>query len=156
MICPNCGGESGARESVCGVCGERQAGRALETERLAPPPLVGSRGLPPFVNRAEERHLLQSRFEQACDGEGQVVLLAGEPGIGKSRLARALREGIAETPHTWLETSAAAEFIDTPFYAWTKLLRQLLGWDRDDAAPARGEALAADLATPESLPNSRV
>src|SRR5439155_1103743 len=60
-------------------------------------------GLTPFVGREDERRLLRTRFEQAREGEGQVVLLVGEPGIGKSRLALVLHEDLAGVPHTWLE-----------------------------------------------------
>jgi MoxR-like ATPase len=49
--------------------------------------------LTPFVGREHEIGLLLERFERAKDGEGQVVLLSGEPGIGKSRTVRALRSG---------------------------------------------------------------
>jgi class 3 adenylate cyclase len=54
--------------------------------------------LTPLVGRDEELHLLLSRWQRARDGEGQVVLLSGEPGIGKSRLVRALREQLAGEP----------------------------------------------------------
>src|SRR5499426_3853062 len=51
-------------------------------------------GLTPLVGRAEELALLQRRWEQAKAGEGQVVLLSGEPGIGKSRLVQVLKEQV--------------------------------------------------------------
>ena len=81
-----------------------------------------ARGLTPFVGREEERSLLRQRFERARDGEGQVVLLVGEPGIGKSRLAQVLREDLTGTPHTWLESGGAPYFANTPFYAVTELV----------------------------------
>src|SRR5439155_22944870 len=85
-------------------------------------------GLTPFVGREDERRLLRTRFEQAREGEGQVVLLVGEPGIGKSRLALVLHEELAGVRHTWLESGGQPYLADTPFYAATELLRQLLAW----------------------------
>ena len=98
-------------------------------------------GLTPFVGREDERRLLRTRFEQAREGEGQVVLLVGEPGIGKSRLALALHEDLAGVPHTWLESGGQPYFADTPFYAVTELLRQLFAWTGEDTAEARVAAL---------------
>src|SRR5262249_3802002 len=88
-----------------------------------------TKGVPPFVGRDEERGLLRQRFERAREGEGQVVLLVGEAGIGKSRLAQVMHEDLAGTPHTWLESGGAPYFVNTPFYAVTELLRQVLSWE---------------------------
>ena len=60
-------------------------------------------GLSPFVGREQELGLLLDRFEQAQEGQGQAVLVAGEAGIGKSRLVHRLREKLRGTPHSWLE-----------------------------------------------------
>jgi class 3 adenylate cyclase len=54
---------------------------------------AAARGFTPFVNRSTERALLRNRFERVCDGEGQVVLLTGEAGIGKSRLVQVVARG---------------------------------------------------------------
>jgi len=56
--------------------------------------------LTPLIGREEELELLVRRWQRAKGGEGQMVLLAGEPGIGKSRLVRALRDRIADEPHS--------------------------------------------------------
>lgn len=64
--------------------------------------------LTPLVGREHELALLLDRWERAKDGEGQVVLLTGEPGIGKSRLVRALRERLADEPYPAQEPAAAA------------------------------------------------
>jgi len=87
---------------VCTASGAPLGAVAGESDRTAAARAPRPLGLTPFVNRTGERQLLHSRFEQALDGEGQVGLLAGEPGIGKSRLVHAFREDIADTPHTWL------------------------------------------------------
>jgi DNA-binding NtrC family response regulator len=58
----------------------------------------GGVALTPLVGREEEVALLLRRWQQARDGEGQVVLVSGEPGIGKSRLTQVLREQIAGEP----------------------------------------------------------
>jgi predicted ATPase len=59
-------------------------------------------GVTQLVGREEELELLLRRWSKAKAGEGQVVLLSGEPGIGKSRLAAALSEHIGTEPHTRL------------------------------------------------------
>ncbi len=61
-----------------------------------------STALTPMIGREAERNLLLSRWQRAREGEGQVVLLSGEPGIGKSRLTQDLREQLTEEPHTRL------------------------------------------------------
>jgi class 3 adenylate cyclase len=65
-------------------------------------------GMTPFVGREDEARLLMNRWERVRDGEGQVVTIVGEAGIGKSRLVQHFHEQIAGTPHTWLATDAGA------------------------------------------------
>lgn len=64
-----------------------------------------------FVGRESERRTLRERWESAREGEGQVVLLVGEPGIGKSRLVRQFREELGGEPHTWLGAQRAAFLV---------------------------------------------
>jgi predicted ATPase len=68
-----------------------------------------------------------NRWERALDGEGQVALIIGEAGIGKSRLVQRFHESIAGTPHTWIQAGAGAFFQSTPFYPVGEILRQFLG-----------------------------
>src|SRR5277367_2445672 len=82
------------------------------------------RGLTPFVGRADEMGLLWNRWERVQDGEGQVVFVVGEAGIGKSRLVAQFRERLVGTPHTWNECSGASHFQNTPFYPITDMLQQ--------------------------------
>jgi class 3 adenylate cyclase len=86
-----------------------------------------SRGLTPFVGREDELRSLMNRWERALDGEGQVALIIGEAGIGKSRLVQRFHEQIGGTPHTWIEAGAGAFFQNSPFYPVTEMLRQFLG-----------------------------
>ena len=71
-----------------------------------PAPTVAAAPLAPLVGRENETALLLDRWQRTKSGDGQVVLLAGEPGIGKSRLSAALQERIASEPHR--VTSATA------------------------------------------------
>jgi len=61
-----------------------------------------SAGLTPLVGREQEVGLLRERWAQVTDGLGQVVLLSGEAGIGKSRLVQVLKEQVATEPQAWL------------------------------------------------------
>ena len=65
--------------------------------------VASARGLTPLVGRDSEVTLLLERWEQVKDGAGQVVLLSGEAGIGKSRLVQALKDQVAQEPHTRIE-----------------------------------------------------
>ena len=88
---------------------------------------AAARGLTPFVGREDELRLLMNRWERALDGEGQVALIIGEAGIGKSRLVQRFHEQIADMPHTWIEAAAGAFFQNTPFYPVTEMLKQASG-----------------------------
>jgi class 3 adenylate cyclase len=100
-------------------------------------------GLTTFVGREDELRSLTSRWERVLAGEGQVALLFGEAGIGKSRLVLRFHEQIAGTPHTWVEAGAGAFFQNTPFYPVSEMLRQFVG---DGPAENQLEQLATRLA----------
>jgi tetratricopeptide (TPR) repeat protein len=87
---------------------------------------IGARGLTPFIGREEELRLLLSRWQQVREGEGQVALVIGEAGIGKSRLIAEFRERIRDTPHTWVESAGEQLFENSPFHAVTEMLAQWL------------------------------
>ena len=74
---------------------------------------AATRGLTPFVGREDELRLLMNRWERALDGEGQVALIIGEAGIGKSRLLQRFHEQIGGTPHTWVEARRRGRFSKT-------------------------------------------
>src|SRR6201987_5785832 len=73
-------------------------------------------GLTELVGREEELEILLRRWSKAKTGEGQVVLLSGEPGIGKSRLPAALLEQIAAEPHIRLRNFCSPQNTDSAFY----------------------------------------
>src|SRR6185437_12753699 len=73
-------------------------------------------GLTELVGREEELELLLRRWSRAKAGEGQVVLLSGEAGIGKSRLTAALLERLANEPHTRLRYFCSPQHIDSVLY----------------------------------------
>ena len=76
----------------------------------------GARAQTPFVGRADELDLLNRGWERASKGEGQLTLVIGEPGIGKSRLVEEFRARLAETPHTFVEWSSSQLLRNTPWH----------------------------------------
>src|SRR5580693_6376169 len=89
----------------------------------------GQRALTPLVGRKEELDLLSRRWERARKGEGQVALVVGEPGIGKSRLIEEFRARLGETPHTWTEWSSSQLLQNTPLHPIAEYGRQRFGAD---------------------------
>ncbi|HEY8874195.1 MAG TPA: AAA family ATPase, partial [Stellaceae bacterium] len=103
-------------------------------------------GTTPLVGRDEELDLLLRRWEQAKGGEGRVVLVSGEPGIGKSRLTAALSERIAGEPHTRLRHFCAPHHQDSALYPFIVQLERAAEFAREDTAEARLGKLEAVLA----------
>ena len=93
-------------------------------------------GLTPLVGRAEELALLQRRWDQAKAGDGQVVLLSGEPGIGKSRLVQELKEQLAEGV-TRIEFRCSPYHQNSALYPIIDHLQRLLQFAREDAPEAK-------------------
>src|SRR6516225_8680865 len=87
----------------------------------------GVRQLTPFVGREEEMATLMRRWERARQGDGQLVLIVGEPGIGKSRLIEEFHGRLRDTPHTWLEWSCSQLLQNTPLHPVTEWGRQRFG-----------------------------
>jgi predicted ATPase/class 3 adenylate cyclase len=104
--------------------------------------------LTPLVGRAQELTLLLDRWEQAKDGEGQAVLLSGEPGIGKSRLVQTLREKLAGTPHIYVGYSCSPHRLDSP-------LQPVIAHMERSANFARGDDAAQKLMKLEAMLGAR-
>ena len=100
----------------------------------------------PLIGREEELELLLRRWQQVKTGEGRVVLLSAEAGIGKSRLAETLRERIGGEPHKRLRYFCSPHHSDSAFYPIIGQLERAAGFTRDDDAGAKRRKLAALLA----------
>ena len=103
-------------------------------------------GETPLVGRDEEIELLGRRWEQAKSGEGRVVLISGEPGIGKSRLTAALSAHIESEPHTRLRYFCSPHHQDSALYPFIAQLEHAAGFSGDDTADAKLGKLRALLA----------
>ncbi len=103
-------------------------------------------GVTALVGREEEAELLLRRWAKAKGGEGQVVLLSGEAGIGKSRLTAALLESVTAEPHTRLRYFCSPQHTDSAFYPIIGQMERAAGLAHDDTAQAKLDKLDAVLA----------
>jgi class 3 adenylate cyclase len=147
----------------------QQIGELFDLEDLGPQPLAGftepqrawrvhgesgevSRfealrsGTTRLVGRGEELDLMMRRWEQAKSGEGRVVLVSGEPGIGKSRLTATLSEYIATDLHTRLRYFCSPYHQDSALYPFIAQLEHAAGFFRDDTVEAKLDKLGVLLA----------
>src|SRR5262245_33029776 len=95
------------------------------------------KGLIPLVGREEELGLLQRRWTQAKEGSGQVVLLSGEAGIGKSRLVQALKEQVVAEEATRIEFRCSPYHQNSAFYPIIEHLQRLLQFQREEMPQAK-------------------
>ena len=98
-----------------------------------------------LVGREEELELLLQRWSKAKSGEGQVVLLSGEAGIGKSRLIVALLERLATEPHVRLRHFCSPQHTDSALYPIIGQMERAAGFAQDDTPQARLDKLDAML-----------
>jgi predicted ATPase/class 3 adenylate cyclase len=87
----------------------------------------GQRRLTPLIGRQEEIALLMRRWQRARQGEGQLVLIVGEPGLGKSRLIEEFHTRLREVPHTWAEWNCSQLLQNTPLHPIGEWGRQRFG-----------------------------
>ena len=107
---------------------------------------VHAAGLTDLVGREDEIDFLLKRQRLAWKGEGQIVLISGEPGIGKSRLAAALEERIADEPHTNLRYQCSPHHANSALYPFIAQLERAAGFKADDTSEQRLDKLEAVLA----------
>ena len=103
-------------------------------------------GLTELVGREEELELLLRRWSKAKTGEGQVVLLSGEAGIGKSRLTAALLERLAGEPHTRLRYFCSPQHTDSALYPVISRVERVARFVHDDTVQKKRDKLDAVLA----------
>jgi class 3 adenylate cyclase len=111
--------------------------------------------LTPLVGREPELDVLMERWAWARDGDGQVVLLSGEPGIGKSRMLRALRERLGDEPHTLRSHYCSPHHANSALYPVIEMLERTAQLDRapPEVQLARLEAaLAPSGERPDEVP----
>src|SRR6516162_3382171 len=112
-------------------------------------------GLTALVGREEEIELLRRRWSKTKTGDGQVVLLSGEAGIGKSRLTAALLESLAPEPHTRLRYFCSPQHTDSAFYPIIGQMERSAGLLHDDTREQKLDKLDALLAqTSTSIQNA--
>jgi len=101
--------------------------------------------LAPFIGRAEETAKLLDAWRSASTGDGNIVLLQGDAGIGKSRLVRELKRRIAATPHTRFTCQGWAHHQHSAFYPLIALLQRIFGLHEQDSLEARLRQLERSL-----------
>jgi len=110
-----------------------------------------------LVGRDQELGLMLDRWERALEGQGQVILLSGEPGIGKSRLVQALRDRLEGSEHFAVELRCSPYFTHTPLYPVIEALPRMLRWRENADADAQAHSLeqlcqSLSLAADEAVP----
>jgi class 3 adenylate cyclase len=141
----------GARD-LKGFAGSTPAWAALRRSSIESRFEALHSGRTPLVGRAEEFELLLRRWQQAKSGQGRVVVLTGEPGIGKSRIAAALQSHLQGDPHTRLRHFCSPHHQDTALYPVIGQLERAAGFTHDDTAQQKLAKLEAVLAQSSAPP----
>ena len=130
-----------------GIAGPARAWAALRASSVESRfEALHTTNLTALVGREEEFELLLRRWSRAKTGEGQVVLLSGEAGIGKSRLTAAVLERLATEPHTRLRYFCSPQHTDSAFYPIIGQMERAAGLAHDDKPQAKLDKLDAVLA----------
>ena len=159
---------------------KRLIGNLFDCRELTPLDLIGTGGAPrvwqvlapsmaesrfealhagsltPLVGREEDLEILLRRWRQAAQGEGRVVLIAGEPGIGKSRLVLALEEALKAEPHTRIRYFCSPHHVDSALFPFISQLERAARFEREDSPLQKTNKLKAVLAQSSADPQSVV
>ena len=117
-----------------------------ESENLSRFEASRSQGLTPFVGREHEVALLLDRWRDSSEGEGQVALISGEAGIGKSRILAALRERIGDEPYVRVRYHCSPHYVNDAFYPISSQIWHAAGFVSGEPAAARLDKLEAMIA----------
>ena len=129
------------------VLGESGVRSPLEVARTS--------GLTALVGREREVEILRHSWTRVREGVGQVVLLSGEAGLGKSRLVEIMKDHVADEPHVLVECRCSPYYQHTALYPIIDLLQRRLEWSREDGPVERLRKLEA-LLTPYNVPLAEV
>jgi class 3 adenylate cyclase/predicted ATPase len=134
--------EALGEQTLRGVAQSLQVYRVLEASgvqgRLD---IASTHGLTPLVGREQEVGLLLARWAQAKSGQGQVMLLSGDAGIGKSRLVQMLKDHVANEPHVRWECRSSPYFENTALFPLTDLFQRLWQFQTEDTPATKVEKL---------------
>jgi len=135
------------KQSLKGIADSASA-YAVRGERLVEGRFDAQRpgGVADMVGREQELALLIDRWRQAAAGEGQMVLLTGEAGIGKSRIARGLFDALADTDHVHIRYQCSPYHMDSALFPATQQLALAAGFHAEDLPEARLDKLETLLA----------
>jgi DNA-binding winged helix-turn-helix (wHTH) protein/tetratricopeptide (TPR) repeat protein len=140
---------------MTGAGGLRRAWQILAASRAESRfEALHARPLSPLVGRDEERDTLLRRWRQAARGEGRVVLIAGEPGIGKSRLVLALQEAIESEPHMRVRYFCSPHHADSALFPFVSQLERAARFEREDSRLEKTAKLNALLSHSSADPQS--
>jgi class 3 adenylate cyclase/tetratricopeptide (TPR) repeat protein len=124
-------------KALKGLAEPVRASRVL-AERVTESRFAAREGrLTPFVGREQEMALLMERFERAVTGEGQVVLLSGEAGMGKSRIVEAVSERLSTTPHTRMRMQCSSFHTTSTLHPVVRHLEYAAGFLAEDGPDER-------------------
>ncbi len=123
---------------VWAVLGSRPSTSRFESYRSGP--------LAPFIGREYETALLLDRWHEALDGKGQIVLLCGEAGIGKSRLVQHLRDRLVWDHYETIQYQCSPHHTNTALYPVATYLRRAAGLASEDSTPTQLHKLATLMA----------
>ena len=124
-----------------GISGPVQINRVTGIRPTTRFEAASTRGVAPLLGRDEELGMLLRRWELANAGEGQVVLLGGEPGIGKSRLAEAMRERACADQHVLLRYQCSPYHVNSTFYPVIVQIERAAGIERGDGVEEKLDKL---------------
>ena len=149
-----------AEHTLKGLSAPLRVFRVLgESGVQSPLEITRASGLTALVGRQREVDLLAAQWARVRQGEGRVVLISGEAGLGKSRLVEAMKDHVAAEPHVQIEWRCSPYYQHTALYPLIDFLQRRLGWRRDDSAAERLDKLEAllapyDVPLPEVVPQS--
>lgn len=127
--------------SLKGVNSPMAITQVLRVGGVAPRLGAGRAGLTPLVGRTVELGLLEDRWEQTREGWGQVTVVTGEAGIGKSRLVDTFRKSLGNQAHSWLDSACSPFARSSALYPMAELQRRGLGIPADATAAERSDRL---------------